>query len=97
MKEKQRHPKRPIYTMNHRIFASKNANMKVTALIPDDVIAETKKYSGGKNTTESLLIALKDYLDRQRIKKSVRKLKRNPLKFKNGFSADAIRKLNQTR
>ena len=33
--------------------------MKVTALIPEDIIAETKKFTGGKNITESLLIALR--------------------------------------
>ena len=49
--------------------------MKVTALIPEDIISETKKYTGGKNISESLMIALQDYLSRQRIKKSINKVK----------------------
>ena len=71
--------------------------MKVTALIPEDIIAETKKFTGGKNITESLLIALRDYVGRQKIKRLVRKLKTNPLEFEKGFTADGIRKLNRQR
>lgn len=69
--------------------------MKVTALIPEDIISETKKYSGGKDITESLMIALQDYLSRQRIKKSINKVKARPLEFKAGFTAGRIRKLNR--
>ncbi len=69
--------------------------MKVTALIPEDIITETKKLSGGKNITESLLIALRDYIGRQRIKKSIRKVRANPLEFKKGLTTDRIRKLNR--
>ena len=69
--------------------------MKVTALIPEDVIKDVKKYSGGKNTTDSLLIALTDYLNRQRIKKLVKRVKEKPLEFKCGFTAETIRKINR--
>jgi hypothetical protein len=69
--------------------------MKVTALIPESIISETKKYSGGKNITESLLIALTDYISRQRIKQSIKKVKRAPLEFKSNFTAEQIRKLNR--
>jgi hypothetical protein len=69
--------------------------MKVTALIPDDIVAETQKYSGGKNITESLLIALRDYLDRQKIRKAIKRVKANPLEFRRGFAAAHIRKLNR--
>ena len=69
--------------------------MKVTALIPDEIISETQKYSGGKNITESLLIALSDYLSRQRLKKVIAKVRQNPLEFKKGITADQLRKLNR--
>jgi len=69
--------------------------MKVTALIPEDIIKDVKKYSGGKNTTDSLLIALTDYLNRQRIKKLVKRVKEKPLEFKSGFTAETIRKINR--
>jgi hypothetical protein len=69
--------------------------MKVTALIPEDMIRDVKKYSGGRNITDSLLIALTDYLSRQRIKKLVKRVKAKPLEFRSDFSADLIRKINR--
>lgn len=71
--------------------------MKVTALLPDDIIEEVKKLSGGKNITDSILIALKDYIARQRLRNAVQKVKDKPLRFKDGFSAEAVRKLNRER
>ena len=69
--------------------------MKVTALIPDDMIRDIKKYSGGRNITDSLLIAITDYLSRQRIKKLIKKVQTKPLEFRNDFSAAGIRKINR--
>ena len=66
--------------------------MKITALVPEELIQDVKKYSGGKNITESIIIALNDYINRQRIKKSVQKLKKNPLEFVVEFSAEQVRK-----
>ena len=42
--------------------------MKVTALIPDTIIDEVKKYSNGKNITDSLMIALEDWIALQKLK-----------------------------
>ena len=36
--------------------------MKVTALIPDELVQETKTLSNAKNITEALIIALNLYL-----------------------------------
>jgi hypothetical protein len=69
--------------------------MKVTALLPDDIIEEVKKLSGGKNITESLLIALQDYISRQKIRKAILKVKEKPLQFKDGFTAEKARNLNR--
>jgi hypothetical protein len=69
--------------------------MKVTALLPDDIVEEVKKISGGKNITESLLIALRDYISRQKIRKAILKIKDKPLLFKDGFSAEKVRTLNR--
>lgn len=69
--------------------------MKITALLPDEVILEVKKLSGGKNITESILIALKDYVAHQKIRKSIQKVKDKPLQFREGFSAEKIRALNR--
>jgi hypothetical protein len=69
--------------------------MKVTALLPDEMIAEVKKLSGGKNITESLIIALQDYISHQKLKKAMQKVKDKPLQFKEGFSSDRVRQLNR--
>jgi hypothetical protein len=66
--------------------------MKITALVPEELIEDVKRYSGGKNITESLIIALTDYINRQRIKKSIQKIKKNPLEFVNEFTAEQVRK-----
>ena len=70
-------------------------HMKVTALLPDDIIHEVKKLSGGKNITESILIALQDYIAQQRIRKLMQKVKDKPFRFRDGFSAKIGRSLNR--
>lgn len=69
--------------------------MKVTALIPDTIIKEVKKYSNGKNITESLVIALEDWVALQKLKNLNSLILEAPLQFRNGFSAQKIRKLNR--
>ncbi|GHM99518.1 hypothetical protein WSM22_10080 [Cytophagales bacterium WSM2-2] len=69
--------------------------MKVTALLPEEMINEVKRFSGGKNITESLQIALTDYIHRQRLKKTMKKLKNSPLEFVKDFTAENIRKINR--
>jgi hypothetical protein len=69
--------------------------MKVTALIPDDLVNEVKKMTGGNNVTESTIIALKDFTSRKRLAKVVSKVKREPLSFQDKFTATSIRKINR--
>lgn len=69
--------------------------MKVTALLPDDIIEEVKKLSGGRNITDSILIALRDYISRQKMRRAIQKVKEKPLQFKDGFTAEKIRTLNR--
>lgn len=71
--------------------------MKVTALIPDELVKEVKKISGGKNITESLIIALKFYLNAKRLDKTLELLEREPLQFNEDFTAYGIRKINRNR
>ena len=70
--------------------------MKVTALIPDDLVNEVKEVASGKNLTESLIIALKEWLNIQKLRTLRQKVKKNPLKFSSGFSADSVRDLNRS-
>lgn len=69
--------------------------MKITALVPESLMDEVKKFSGGKNVTESLIIALTDYTNRQKLRKAIQKLKKNPLEFADDFNAEKIRKVNR--
>jgi hypothetical protein len=71
--------------------------MKVTALIPDTIIKEVKKYSNGKNITDSLIIALKDWVALQKLKNLNSLILETPLQFRNDFSAQKIRKLNRNK
>ncbi len=69
--------------------------MKVTAILPDDLIDEIKQYSGGRNITESLVIALRDWIASQKIKELNQKIKKEPLKFRKAFSAANVRSINR--
>lgn len=69
--------------------------MKITALLPEELIDDVRKFSGGKNITESLIIALSDYINRQKVRKSIQKVKKNPLEFESNYSAEQVRKLNR--
>jgi hypothetical protein len=69
--------------------------MKVTALIPDDLINEVKELSHGKNITESLIFALREWSRLQKLKNLKEKIKVNPLSFSDNFSAHNIREINR--
>jgi hypothetical protein len=69
--------------------------MKVTALIPDDLVSEVRDYSSGKNITESLIIALREWLSIQKLRKLREKVTKNPFTFKKNVTATDIRKLNR--
>lgn len=71
--------------------------MKVTALIPEDLINEVRKFTGGKNITESLIIALKSYLSQRKVDYLINKVQEQPLQFNEDFSAYGIRKINRNR
>ncbi len=71
--------------------------MKVTALIPDDLIEKVKAKSGGKNITESLIIALNEYLNEKKIDTLIDKVNQEPLVLNDSFTAYGIRKINRNR
>jgi len=71
--------------------------MKVTALIPDDLIERVKKASGGKNITDSLIIALNEYLQQKTVKYFQSELHERPLELRDGFTAYKARSINRGR
>ncbi len=67
--------------------------MKVTALIPDDLVREAQMVSNAKNITEAMVIALKTYVSMQKLKAMGEAVNTSPLKFKH--NANEIRNLNR--
>jgi len=70
--------------------------MKITALIPDKLIGEVKEYANGKNVTESLIKALSERVNMQKIKSLNTTVLKNPLKFRKDFTPQKTRKINRT-
>jgi hypothetical protein len=69
--------------------------MKVTALIPDRLIKDIKVLSQGKNITEALIIALKEWASIKRIQALNKKISQTPLQFRQNFTAAKVRHLNR--
>lgn len=69
--------------------------MKVTAIIPDEMITEVKTLAHGKNITESLITALDEWIKLKRLKGLNEMIMKKPLRFKDGFSALSVRELNR--
>jgi len=68
--------------------------MKVTVIIPDELIKEAQILSNAKNITDTMIIALNSYVSLQKLKEMGEGIKKNPLNFE--YSAQEIRELNQT-
>jgi len=71
--------------------------MKVTALLPDDLIDEVKVLAHGKNITDSLLKALREWVALQNVKKLNSRISRQPLQFAPKYTAKKIRDINRVR
>lgn len=71
--------------------------MKVTALIPDDLVRSVEKLSKGENLTKSLVIALSEWVSLKKLSDLSKEVKKKPLKFSKSFSASKVRSLNRKR
>jgi hypothetical protein len=71
--------------------------MKVTALIPDQLVKDIRQISGEKTLTDALILALKEWTDLEKIKKLNKEIAAHPLEFQKGYSAASVRKLNRNR
>ncbi len=69
--------------------------MKVTALLPDNLIRDIKQYTGAKNITESLVVALNEWLALKKVKELNILIKNHPLHFSSDLSTSKIRELNR--
>ena len=67
--------------------------MKVTAIIPDEIITDVQEYTESKNVTDSLIKAFTDWLYIKRIQKLNREVRKEPLQFVDGFSIEDLRNI----
>lgn len=67
--------------------------MKVTAIIDDKTIKDAMTYSKASTVTDTLKIALKEYIRLQKLKNLSKRVKDKPLIFK--YNADQIRNFNR--
>lgn len=69
--------------------------MKVTAIVPDELVKEVQQLAKGKNLTESIVKALTEWAALQKIRELNRRVEAHPFKFRPGFSAESERALNR--
>ena len=69
--------------------------MKVTALIPDDLIRQVNAQAKGDTITECLVIALKEWMSLKKLFALNASTEGKPMDFR--FSASKLRSLNRRR
>ena len=67
--------------------------MKVTAIINDATIKDAMRYSKASTVTQTLKIALNEYIRLQKLKDLSNSVHEEPLRFK--YTAEEIRNLNR--
>ncbi|MBS9524848.1 type II toxin-antitoxin system VapB family antitoxin [Litoribacter ruber] len=67
--------------------------MKVTAIIPDEMIEEAMRLSQAGTITEALKTALQEYISMQKLKELSSSVLNEPLEF--NYSAKGLRKKNR--
>jgi hypothetical protein len=67
--------------------------MKVTAIIDENVIKDAMKYSKASTITETLKVALNEYIRLQKLKDLNELVKKNPIHFE--YTAEEIRNINR--
>ncbi len=69
--------------------------MKVTALLSDQLIEDVKAHAKGQTLTESLTLALEEWLRLKKISHLNEQVHQKPLEFSKGFSSTRTRALNR--
>lgn len=67
--------------------------MKVTAIIDDDLVKDAMKYSKTSTITDTLKLALNEFVRLKKLKELSTIVKNRPLEF--SLTADEIRNLNR--
>ena len=82
---------RLLHTMTYRIVGK----MKVTAILPDDLVADVRHLARGKTLTDSLRTALEDWTRNKRAVALARGVRKNPLTFTKPARQGTLRELNR--
>ena len=69
--------------------------MKVTALIPDPLVNDVKKYTQGKNITQALITALEEWVALQKVYALNKRIAKKPLQFQPSDPMKKIREVNR--
>jgi hypothetical protein len=69
--------------------------MKVTALIPDDLVSEVTELAHGKNLTDSLIKALREWSAIRKTQHLRLDVINKPISFHKGFSSACVRELSR--
>lgn len=69
--------------------------MKVTALLPNHLVLQVKAHAKGETLTESLTIALQEWVQLKMVARLNRQVQKHPLGFQKGFTAGKVRTLNR--
>jgi hypothetical protein len=71
--------------------------MKVTALIPDPLVADVRSLAQGKSLTDSLVLALSEWTETRKSLLVADKVKAKPLSFRRVSRSNALRRTNRSR
>jgi hypothetical protein len=81
------------HTIIHRMLIKIINDMKITALIEDNLIQEVIATSRANNITEALKITLNDCLSRRKLAELAKDITTEPIEF--CYGADQLRDSNQ--
>ncbi len=79
------------HTMAYRVVGT----MKVTAILPDDLVADVRHLARGKTLTDSLRTALEDWTRNKRAVALARAVRKKPLIFTKNARQGMLRELNR--
>jgi hypothetical protein len=69
--------------------------MKLTALIPDQLLADVRSCAGRSTTTECVIVALREWVAMKQLEKVTTEVRAKPLTFSKDFSATQVRALSR--
>jgi hypothetical protein len=71
--------------------------MKVTAILPDRLVADVRAIAGGRNLTDCLIRALEEWIRMRKIRDLNARIEKDPLQFLPGATAESLRRINRSR